>query len=152
MFKWLFCKKNVETELSSVNEVLKTDNLFVRGVPNAIKLADVKQSINGVTQLPTSSIDQMVELKHDLNYQLSLCRELISEGNILPFPFERAVVLLRKEKRYEEELEICLYIAQWCEDAKNSHKKGTAMIWESPTLRKCMERIPKIKSLLEKPQ
>ena len=41
--------------------------------------------------------------------------------SILPFAFERAVILLSKEKRYAEALEVCKYTAWWCGAAEEDY-------------------------------
>jgi len=86
----------------------------------------------------------------DLEYQLALTRSIIQENSILPFPFERSVILLRKEKRYEEELEICNYIKNYCQEEEANWDGISAMIWRSPKLEKCIARIPKVQELIEK--
>ena len=118
----------------------------------SFKLAGKRQVIGSATQLPASSIDEMEARKHDLEYQLGLTHSIIEEKSILPYPFERSVILLRKAKRYEEELEICCYIEKYCKSAEANWDKQSAMIWKSPRLEKCVARIPKIQELIAKNQ
>ncbi len=114
----------------------------------SVRLADIEQTINGVRQLTTSGIDEMVERKHDLDYQYFLCKKMMNERDILPFPFERAAILLRKEKRYQDELHLCRYVEQWCAEAENSWDKTSAKHWLSPRLQRIIKRIPKVESFI----
>lgn len=115
-----------------------------------LRLAQVRQSIGGITQLPLADIDEMEARKHDLDYQMALCTRIMGEGDILPFPFERAAVLLHEAKRYEEELALCSYVRDYCEMAERTHDGHSAMIWKSPRLERCIARIPKVKAKLQK--
>ena len=92
--------------------------------------------VGGTAQLTSDGIDEMVRRKHDLEFQLCLCRQIMACGTILPFPFERAVVLLRKAGRLEEELELCTYVKSYCENAEKSWDGWSATIWKSPKLQK----------------
>ena len=116
----------------------------------SFRLADVEQSIGGVRALGMTGIEEMVERKQNLQHQLKLCRRMMKAGDILPFPFERAAILLRKEKRYSEELEICRYVEQWSRKAEKSWDGRSAMVWKSPRLQRCIKRIPKIEALADK--
>jgi hypothetical protein len=148
MFKWLLNKKIKNLENNSPAQEIKWETKVLDDGSMSIGLADVRQSIGGITQLPMASIDEMVERKHDTEYQLSLCREIMTDNDILPFPFDRAVILLRKEKRYQEELEICQYIRNYCTNAEKAYDGRSAKIWKSPKLEKCIARIPKIELLI----
>ncbi|ABF63550.1 hypothetical protein TM1040_0817 [Ruegeria sp. TM1040] len=97
-----------------------------------------------VASLSTLQIDQMEERKHDTDYQLSLCRSMMEEDMILPFAFHRAAILLSKEKRFSEALDVCLYVQRWCDNAKSNWDGVSALHWESPKLKNCIERIPKL--------
>lgn len=101
-----------------------------------------------ILDLSDKQREAMIANKHDLNHQLKICRRAIAKGSILPFPFERAVILLTKEKRYKEALEICEYTLWWCGDAKQGYDGWSAEHFNSPVLRKIVERIPKLKSKL----
>ena len=147
MFKRLFKKIKTPGDNSPVQDIRwETKVLNDGSIP--IGLADERQSIGGITQLPVASIDEMVERKHDTEYQLSLCREIMADNDILPFPFDRVVILLRKEKRYQEELEICQYVLSYCTNAEKTYDGSSAKIWKSPKLEKCIARIPKIELLI----
>ena len=91
----------------------------------------------------------MVEKKNDTQHQLQLCNRAMKKGSILPFPFERAVILLSKEKRFEEALEICEYTAWWCADAKDGYDGWSYEHFNSPVLKKIIDRIPKLKAKLK---
>jgi len=116
---------------------------------STLRLADVDQTINGVRQLKLSNIEEMVVQKNNLEYQHNLCLAMMKEGDILPFCFERAAILLRKEKRYKDELNICLYIKDWCDKAEKSWSGTGAKHWLSPKFQKCIQRIPKLFELIE---
>ena len=112
-----------------------------------IRLAQVRQVIAGVMQLPTDSIDIMVDQKHNLDHQLGLCLEMMKEGTILPFPFKRAVILLQKAKRYDLALDLCRYVSEYCQRAEAMWDGRSAMIWKSTNLEDCVSRIPKLEKL-----
>lgn len=111
--------------------------------------SDDEPSIGGVPLLSLASIDEMLKKKHDLQHQLRLCKKMMKKGDILPYPMERAAILLRKEKRYEEELELCRYVAAWCENAERVWDGQGAMVWKSPVLQRCIGRIQKIEALMQ---
>lgn len=103
-----------------------------------------------VTQLSNPAIDEMVERKNDLEFQLSLTREIMGSKDVLPYPIHRAVVLLIKAKRYREALAICEYVDSWCLDAEADHDGKSAMVWRSPKLENCISRIPNLRRKLVK--
>lgn len=105
--------------------------------------------MRGVTQLPSDKIEEMVTRKHDLEFQLSLSREIMANRDILPFPIHRSVMLLAKAKRYQEALEICQYVEQWCLNAEADFDGKSAMVWRSPKLENCISRIPGLRKKLE---
>ena len=152
-FQWLFgTKRKPFVRPETTRRVHHRDVLIDKTTrsdgTSSLKLADVEQTIGGVRQLTSGGIDAMVERKHDLQYQLALCQRMMKDNEILPFPFERAVILLRKEKRYREELEICRFIQKWCKRAEKEWSGSSAMVWKSPVLQKCIGRIPKIEALI----
>lgn len=116
----------------------------------SVRLADVEQTIGGIRQLTVSGIDEMAQRKHDLDYQLRLCRDMMRAGDILPFPFERAAILLRKSKRFDEEIEICRYVEIWCREQKANWDGRPFYPWKSPVLQRCIGRIPKAVELSKK--
>ncbi|KCZ52159.1 hypothetical protein [Hyphomonas pacifica] len=111
------------------------------GDATTIRIADVEQSIGGVRQLTQTGVSEMVDRKHDLDYQYALCQRLMAEGDILPFPFERAVILLRKAKRLEDEQAICRYVAEWCRNAEENWDGRSAKHWLSPKLQRIVARL-----------
>ena len=116
----------------------------------SIKVADVEQTIKGVRQLTATGITDMVTQRDNLEYQLRLCQTMMRDGDILPYPWERAVILLKKQKRHEEELELCRYASAWCIKAEREWDGHSAMQWRCPRLQRCINRIPKIEKLVEK--
>lgn len=106
-----------------------------------ISLADVEQSIGSVRQLTQNNLREMVDRQHDLDYQCALCQRLMADGDILPFPFWRTVVLLRKAKRFEEEQIICRYVAEWCREAEENWNGRSAKHWLSPKLQRIVGRL-----------
>lgn len=94
-----------------------------------------------VVQLSNDKIDEMVERKHDLEFQLSLAKIIMEKQDILPFPIHRSVVLLVKAKRYKEALGVCKYVEQWCLEAEANFDGKSAMVWRSPKLENCISRI-----------
>lgn len=111
------------------------------GDATTIRIAEVEQSIGGVRQVTQTGISEMVDRKHDLDYQYALCQRLMAEGDVLPFPFERAVILLRKAKRLEEEQAICRYVAEWCRKAEENWDGRSAKHWLSPKLQRIVARL-----------
>ena len=91
----------------------------------------------------------MVEKKNDTQHQLGICNRAIKKGTIQPFAFQRAVILLSKEKRFEEALEICKYTEWWCADAKEGYDGWSYQNFNSPGLKKIVDRIPKLKAKLK---
>lgn len=92
----------------------------------------------------------MVQRKHDLEFQVELCRKMMVEGGILPFPFERAAILLHRAKRFEEEIELCEYVENWCRQAEDEWDGKGAKIWKSPRFRRCVARVTKARAKIAK--
>ncbi len=101
-----------------------------------------------VKQLTNVEIDEMVDRQHDLDYQLWLVRRMHAHNEILPFPFQRAVVLLIEQERHIEALAICQYVERWCAKAEAYYDGISAMVWMSPKLQDCIDRIPGLNSKL----
>jgi hypothetical protein len=150
VFSQLFGHKNQSNRKKEIvdHNGIKLEVCSDRGSTASIRLADIEQTINGVRQLTASGIDEMVNRKHDLDYQYSLCKTMMNKRDILPFPFERAAILLRKEKRYQDELHLCRYVEQWCIEAENNWDKTSAKHWLSPSLQRIIKRIPKAESFI----
>ena len=53
---------------------------------------------------------EMIARRHDLDFEIELVRRMMAEGKILPFPFERAVVLLAKAGCYDDAITMCRYV------------------------------------------
>ena len=149
LFGWFGLKRGDEI---SQSKSLEIEAVITSDGGTSLSLRDSRQVINSSTQLPASSIDEMVARKHDLEYQLALTRSIIEENSILPYPFERTIILLRNAKRYDEEIEICNYIKNYCKKAEANWDGQSAMIWKSPSLERCVARIPKIQELITKIQ
>jgi hypothetical protein len=104
--------------------------------------------VNAVQRLPTmslSEIDDMVARKHDLEFQVGLCKSMMAKDQFLPFPFERAAILLRKAGNREAERIICEYTERWAARSKAEYAGG-AMIWRSPTVQKLIARLAKMRA------
>lgn len=99
--------------------------------------------------LPLSQIEEMEARKHDLDFQLSICERMMQNNTILPFPFERAVILLNKNKRFDEALKICRYIEIYCIRAKQDWDGRSAKTWLSPSFQRCIERSKAIKQKMK---
>lgn len=106
-----------------------------------VSLHDTRQTIGTTAQLSSKQIAEMEERKNDLEFQHELCQQMMQAGELLPFPFERAVILLNKAKRHKEALAICTYIKDHCDAAKATWDGTSAMTWESPRLQRCIARI-----------
>jgi hypothetical protein len=145
LFRWLGGKRDDEISQSKSIEI---EAVITSEGSASYKLADKRQVINSTTQLPLSGIDEMAARKHDLEYQLALTRSIMEENSILPFTFKRSVILLRKAKRYHEELEICNYIEKYCKKAEANWDGQSAMVWKG--VEECVSRIPKIQELIKK--
>jgi len=94
-------------------------------------------------------IDEMTSRSQDLDFQHGLCLSMMPKDEILPYPFERAAILLRKHKRYSEELALCIYVEGWCRrrEAEYTADKG-AMIFRSPVLQGLIQRRKKAEALV----
>jgi len=98
--------------------------------------------------LANDQIEEMTARKNDLEFQLSLTKDIMEKNEILPFPFHRSVILLVKAKRYQEALNICEYFEEWCSRAQAGFKGHTAKLWRSPKLEDLITRIPIIRQKL----
>ena len=98
-----------------------------------------------IRQLSPSAIDEMEARKHDTEYQLALCQDIMNAGQMLPFPFHRAVILLSKERRHAEALRLCEFVKAWCDEQAAAWDGQSAMHWRSPKLIDCIGRIDKLK-------
>lgn len=100
-----------------------------------------------VLQLHSSALDEMVRQRHNLAHQLRIVAECMENGTILPYPFERSVILLRKANLYEQELAICVYVERWCAQAETEYDGWSAMHWRSPVLQRIIARRAKTEDL-----
>lgn len=146
MFRWFKRKNPSRDEIQNGTEIDKVRVFSEQEKMKKIEQINATQNIGTVT-----SIDEMVDRKHDLDFQLGLCNDMMSRGQILPFPFERAVILLSKQKRHKEELSLCRYIEVWCKQAEADYDGWSAMNWKSPRLVRCRQRIGKIEKKLKDP-
>ena len=101
-----------------------------------------------ILELTSKQREAMLSKKNDVEHQLKICRKAMERGSILPFAFERAVILLSKEKRYAEALEVCKYTAWWCGAAEEDYDGWSNAHFDSPVLKKIVDRIPKLKTKL----
>ena len=102
--------------------------------------------MEGVRQLKVEAIDEMEARRHDTEYQLALCEDMMATNEILPFAFHRAVILLSKERRYGEALRICEYVKDWSAEHEKSWDGRSAMVWRSPKIVDCIDRIEKLRN------
>ena len=101
----------------------------------------VMQGCFKIGLMSNASINTMERKRHDLEFQLRLVKRMMESESILPYPFERAVILLRKEKRHAEAAEICRYVRTWCECAEAQWNGIEAMMWKSPKLQKIIRYL-----------
>lgn len=99
---------------------------------------------DGVWNVNEEQIDELVARRHDVDYQLNLCWSMMERGEILPYPFHRAVILLGKARRFTEAMEICNYVDTWCAEAERIHNGWAAKVWLSPKLQDIVKRKPRM--------
>ncbi|MGK7753813.1 MULTISPECIES: hypothetical protein [unclassified Roseovarius] len=92
----------------------------------------------------TTKTGKMRNRRDDIEYLLWQVRKMQAEQQIRPFAFHRAVVLLVRDERFIEALAICEYVQRWCVRAEAYHDGTSEMIWKSPRLRNCIERIDQL--------
>lgn len=108
-------------------------------------------TFRGERHLPMALIEKLKPRKDDLAFQMALCEDMITKGDILPFPFERAAILLRREGRLEDELRICEYVADWLHRArKGAFGEVRPVGITSPTLLSLERRVEKIKQRIKR--
>ena len=90
----------------------------------------------------TRQIREMMEKKHDVAHQLAICKKAMAKEKMMPYPFERAVILLSKEKRFLEALELSEYVEFW-------RKKYGDGMFSRRSLEEIVKRIPKLKGKLK---
>jgi hypothetical protein len=125
------------------------------GAGSGPRLPPVRQVIGGIVQETPDVIDQMKPRKHDLEFQYDLCKEMMTEGSFLPYPFGRAVILLRKAKRYDEEVAVCEYALRWSDAAEKRQmaEGGDGWgVWESPRVLDIRKRLPRARALAAEAQ
>ena len=115
-----------------------------RLIPEMLMIAAFVHEASG----DAGSLSDEENLRHGL-LTSSLCLDMMKRGELLPFPFERAVILLRKEKRYQDELAICHYTAAWAAKSEAEYREG-AMIWKSPSIQRVIARRAKLLELIGK--
>lgn len=107
------------------------------------EIAKETSSQQGIGLIPIPEINEMVDRRDDLEHQLGICRPMMTAGELLPYPFERAVILLSKAKRFQEEAEICAYVKDWAERYQAGWDGRSAREWMSPRVNRMIARLPK---------
>jgi len=100
-----------------------------------------------------SSVDiqDMRAHRHDVEYQCELVLQMMQKGEFLAYAFERAVTLLRKEHRYEEETIICRYVKDWSAQREAEDVAGNATRI-NPKVQRIVRRLDEAEALwLENP-
>ena len=104
--------------------------------------------------LPAMSRAEVQDMKahrHDVEYHCGLVLQMMQKGECLPYAFDRAVMLLRKERRYEEEAIICRYVKDWAALREAEYTTG-AKTWLSAGIQRTIRRLPEAEALwLENP-
>jgi len=163
LLKRLFTDKPITRKISSEvanSEVEKVDSStgeqFSLSSEEALKASGKQGMVDGK---PTYAYAE--SHKHDLETMLRCCHaeeevywssddEKLSPS---PFYFERAAILLRKEKDYEGELEICQRWVAMMDDLAAWIKKTSANVANvdaGPRSQAIRQRLVKAKELLEK--
>jgi hypothetical protein len=122
-------------------------------LPKDIARREIELAIEEETRvaaLERDTIAEMIARRYDLDFQLDLVRRMMAEGKILPFPFERAVVLLGTARCYEDAIVICRYVETWCENDRKTWDGHRSKVWLSPRLMRCVSRIAKLEVRLAK--
>lgn len=117
--------------------------------PDEFNAARQVSRSQGVELLPGDGIDEMIARRDDLPYIEALCHSMMAEKMILPYPFERLAVLLRKAGRLQDEIELCRYVRSWSETAERNYASG-AMVWRSPRLERIIARQAKAEKALSR--
>jgi len=104
--------------------------------------------------LPAMSRADVLDMKahrHDVEYHCELVLRMMKKGECLPYVFDRAVMLLRKDRRYEEEAIICRYVKDWAALHEAEYTTGPKT-WLSPGIQRIIRRLPETEALwLENP-
>ena len=151
ILKWLFGQPSNTAETDGQNAAPQIPELDTQSSDNqqasfTLTIDDLPYDFDKIGRV--RDIDEMEARKHDLEYQYALIRPMMQKGDILPYPFHRVVILLTKEKRFQEALDVCNYVNEWCETARREYDGSSAMHWKSPELENMIGRIPKLQSNL----
>ena len=147
ILNWLFGKPSSSVTTEEQNAAPQIIKLKTQATENnqtsfALTIDDLPDDFDQIGRV--KNIDEMEARKHDLEYQYALIKPTMQKGDILPYPFHRVVILLTKEKRFQEALDVCKYVNDWCETAKREYDDASAMHWKSPKLENIIGRIPKL--------
>jgi hypothetical protein len=117
------------------------------GKPKATEVEDDQHQ----PVISRAEVQDMKAHRHDVEYHCELVLRMMQKSECLPYAFERAVTLLRKERRYEEEAIICRYVKDWAAQREAEYTTGTKT-WLSPSIQRLIRRLPETESLwLENP-
>lgn len=98
-----------------------------------------------------AEVQDMKAHRHDVEYHCELVLRMMQKGECLPYAFDRAVMLLRKERRYEEEAIICRYVKDWAALHEAEYTTGPKT-WLSLGIQRIIRRLPEAETLwLENP-
>jgi hypothetical protein len=116
-------------------------------------IALVEEAVDEQHLQPISRADlrDMQAHRHDVEYQCELVLRMMQEDECVPYPFDRAVTLLRKQHRYEEEAIICRYVKDWAAEREAEYTTG-AKAWLDPGIQRIIRRLAEAEALwLESP-
>lgn len=149
ILNWLFGKRsssNTTEEQNATPQITDPETQATEDNQTSFTLTidDLPDDFDRIGRV--KNIDEMEARKQDLEYQYALIKPMMQKGDILPYPFHRVVILLTKEKRFQEALDVCNYVNDWCETAKREYDGSSAMHWKSPKLQNIIGRIPKLQA------
>lgn len=79
------------------------------------------------------------------------CQQLMSKGDCEPYAFERAAVLLRKARRYDDEVRLCNYVREWAE-WREAHYAFGARTWLNSRYKRVIARQARAEALAGRAQ
>ena len=142
--------------LSSITSAQDRDEEGEIQLRSSDLIAEISGGSNLVDGVPT--YEHAVENKDDLEAMLRCCdAELETMGKTgfvaAPFYFERAAILLRKAKRYKEEVEICSrYLAAVNKHYRSPSNQELCDVRKGPRFQAIKARLVKARVLRDKPK
>lgn len=149
ILNWLFGKRSSSNTTEEQNTSPNIAELETQATEDdqtsfTLTIDDLPDDFDRIGRV--NNIDEMEARKQDLEYQYALIKPMMQKGDILPYPFHRVVILLTKEKRFQEALDVCNYVNDWCATAEREYDGSSAMHWRSPKLQNIIGRIPKLQA------